>query len=59
MPLAPYSSYATLVFVAAVLVLMAFDYPVETWSVTSISLIVPALAVGWRMVHEQVRAAAA
>lgn len=45
MPPAPYSLHATLAFAAVALMLPAFDYPVGTWSVASISLIVPALAV--------------
>lgn len=44
---APWTGVATLVFLAAVLVLMALDRPVGTWTVASIGLIAPALVVGW------------
>ncbi|WP_104089093.1 amino acid permease [Arthrobacter sp. GMC3] len=44
---APYTGYLTLAFLLAVLVLMAFDSPVGTWTVASIVVIVPALIVGW------------
>ncbi len=44
---APYTGYATLVFLAAVLVLMAFDKPVGTWTVATLVLIIPALILGW------------
>ncbi|GGI99289.1 hypothetical protein GCM10011581_40600 [Saccharopolyspora subtropica] len=51
---APYTSVATLVFVGAVLVLMAFDYPVGTFAVASIGLIAPALVLGWFVVRRKV-----
>ncbi|MGX9670047.1 amino acid permease [Mycobacterium sp. HM-7] len=44
---APYTGYATLVFLAVVLVLMAFDKPVGTWTVATLVIIIPALIVGW------------
>ncbi|GAA1693752.1 amino acid permease [Microbacterium sediminicola] len=44
---APYTSYATLIFLAVVLVLMAFDYPVGTFTVGSLVIIIPLLIVGW------------
>lgn len=44
---APWSGVATLVFLLAVVVLMAFDEPVGTWTVASILLIAPTLVVGW------------
>lgn len=44
---APWTGLATLVFLAAVLVLMALDRPVGTWTVASIGLIAPALVMGW------------
>ncbi|MFC7330155.1 amino acid permease [Marinactinospora rubrisoli] len=47
MPGSPYTSIATLLFVAGVLVVMAWDYPVGTYTVASIGVIVPALVVGW------------
>lgn len=51
---APYTGYLTLVFLAAVLVLMACDPPVGTWTVASLVLIIPALIVGWYLVRGRV-----
>ncbi|WP_236007826.1 amino acid permease [Nakamurella leprariae] len=56
---APFTSYLTLVFLAGVLVLIGFDFPVGTWTVASLVIIVPALAVGWRLCRERVLAIAA
>jgi L-asparagine permease len=44
---APYTGYLVLVFLAGVLVLVGFDYPVGTWTVGSIAVIVPLLILGW------------
>ncbi|MFQ4147641.1 amino acid permease [Arthrobacter sp. LAPM80] len=44
---APYTGYLTLAFLLAVLVLMAFDNPVGTWTVASLVIIIPALIAGW------------
>ncbi|MUL76108.1 amino acid permease [Mycolicibacterium sp. CBMA 226] len=44
---APYTGYLTLAFLAAVLVLMAFDHPVGTWTVATLVIIIPALIIGW------------
>ncbi|WGI32664.1 amino acid permease [Mycolicibacterium aubagnense] len=44
---APYTGYLTLAFLAVVLVLMAFDKPVGTWTVATLLLIIPALIIGW------------
>lgn len=59
MPLAPYSGYATLVFLAGVLVLMLFDHRSGpfVWGVLIIGT--PALIVGWYLVRGRVQAAAA
>lgn len=51
---APYTGYLTLVFLVAVLVLMACDPPVGTWTVASLVLIIPALIVGWYLVRARV-----
>ncbi|MBY6679414.1 amino acid permease [Rhodococcus sp. BP-149] len=45
---APYTGIATLVFLVVVLVLMGFDYPIGTWTLASLLVIVPALVIGWR-----------
>jgi len=56
---APYTGYATLVFLVGVLVLMAFDYPVGTWTIGSTLLVViPALILGWYAVRTRVMAIA-
>jgi L-asparagine permease len=47
MPGAPFTGYLTLVFLVAVLVLMAFDWPVGTLTISSLGLIIPALIGGW------------
>ncbi len=56
---APYTGYLTLAFLLAVLVLMAFDSPVGTWTVASIVVIVPALVVGWYLSRGRINAIAA
>ncbi|KQU04276.1 L-asparagine permease [Rhodococcus sp. Leaf7] len=55
---APYTSYATLVFLAAVLVLMALDAPIGTWTVATLVIIVPLLIGGWFLVRKRVLAVA-
>lgn len=55
---APYTGIVTLVFLAGVLVLMAFDYPVGTWTVASLAIIIPALAIGWHFAKRRVLAIA-
>jgi L-asparagine permease len=47
MPFAPYSSWLTLAFLAAVVVLTGFDYPDGTYTVAAIPIIAIALAIGW------------
>jgi L-asparagine permease len=59
MVFAPYSGYATLLFLLAVVVLMAFDSPVGTWTVASIAVIVPLLMAGWYACRGRIRALAA
>lgn len=56
---APYTGYLTLVFLAGVVVLMAFDTPVGTWTVGSIALIVPLLIIGWYLSRDRICAIAA
>ncbi|MGA5454549.1 hypothetical protein ACPCVO_49135 [Streptomyces umbrinus] len=43
---APYTSYLTLAFLAAVLVLIGLDYPVGTYTMFSLLLVIPALVGG-------------
>ena len=56
---APYTGYLTLAFLLAVLVLMAFDSPVGTWTVASIVVIIPALMVGWYLSRGRINEIAA
>lgn len=51
---APYTGYATLAFLLAVLVLMGFNHPIGTWTVASLVVLVPALIGGWYLVRERV-----
>ena len=55
MPFAPYSGYATLIFFGLVLVLIAMDYPVGTYSIASLPIYAAVLVVGWYMVRGRVR----
>lgn len=59
MPLAPYSGYATLAFLAAVLVLMMFDPEYGTWIRAAVLIGAPALVIGWYLVRGRVQAEAA
>jgi len=54
----PYTGYLTLAFLVAVLVLMAMDPPIGTWTVASLVVIIPALIVGWYVVRARVVAVA-
>ena len=55
---APYTGYLTLAFLVAVLVLMALDPPIGTWTVATLVIIVPALIIGWYVVRARVLAVA-
>lgn len=54
----PWTGYLTLAFLLGVLVLMAFDPPIGTWTVALLIVIVPALVVGWFAVRKRVLAVA-
>jgi L-asparagine permease len=54
----PYTGILTLLFLAAVLVITAFDYPDGTWTVVSLVVIVPALIIGWYAARKRVLAVA-
>ena len=54
MPGAPVSGWITLAFLVAVLVLMAFDSPVGSWTVGSLVIIIPLLMLGWRLCRDRV-----
>ena len=59
LPGAPFTSWLTLLFLFAVLVLMAFDYPNGTYTIASIPLIMIVLIAGWFGVRKRVHAIAA
>jgi L-asparagine permease len=50
----PYTGYLTLAFLFGVVVLMALDPPIGTWTVASLVIIIPALIVGWYAVRGRV-----
>jgi L-asparagine permease len=54
----PYTGYATVAFLLAVLILMAFDHPIGSWTVATLVIIIPALVVGWYAVRSKVMTAA-
>jgi len=47
MPFAPFSSWLTLGFLLAVLVLTAFDYPDGTYTIAAIPVVAILLGIGW------------
>ncbi len=51
---APYTGYLTLAFLFSVLVLMAFNRPIGTWTVASLVVVIPALIGGWFLVRARV-----
>lgn len=55
----PVTGWLTLGFLAAVIVLMAFDRPVGTWTVASLAVIIPLLAGGWFVARDRIRRIAA
>ncbi|OBH87397.1 amino acid permease [Mycobacterium scrofulaceum] len=58
MPLAPYSGYLTLAFLAGVLVLMVLDKVQGPWLLGAMALGIPGLIGGWYLVRHRVHAAA-
>ena len=58
MPLAPYSGYLTLVFLAGVLVEMLLDKAQGPWMIGAVIVGVPAFVGGWFVVRHRVRAIA-
>lgn len=55
---APFTGIATLAFLLGVVVLMAFDYPIGTYTVASLLVIVPALVIGWYLARNRIAAIA-
>jgi len=58
LPGAPVTSYLTLAFLLAVLVLMAIDWPIGSITVLSLVVIVPLLLLGWHLQRDRILAAA-
>lgn len=54
-PLAPYTNWLTMLFLVGVLVLIAFDYPIGTYSLEAMALVIPMLVAGWFMVRTRVK----
>lgn len=54
-----YSDYAVLVFLAVVMVLIALDYPVGTYTLAAMLVVAPLLVIGWFVVRGRVRELAA
>ena len=50
----PYTGYLTLAFLLTVLVLMALNYPIGTWSVSGLLVLIPVLAGGWYLCRDRV-----
>jgi len=55
---APFTSYLTLAFLAGVLVLIGFDYPVGTFTIGSLVIIIPLLVLGWFLCRGRIAAIA-
>ncbi|WP_030013802.1 amino acid permease, partial [Curtobacterium sp. S6] len=53
-PLAPLTNWLVLLFLAGVVVLIALDYPVGTFTLGSMIIVIPALIIGWFMVRRRV-----
>ncbi|WP_273727569.1 amino acid permease [Brucella gallinifaecis] len=51
---APYTGILTLFFLFGVLVLMAADYPVGSYTIGSLIIIIPALIIGWYGLRERI-----
>ncbi|WP_062991645.1 amino acid permease [Nocardia anaemiae] len=55
---APWTGLLTLVFLFFVVVLTGVDYPVGTWTVASLVVLIPALIIGWFAARRRVLAIA-
>ncbi|WWO99279.1 MAG: L-asparagine permease [Candidatus Dasytiphilus stammeri] len=53
LPLAPFTSWLTLLFLVGILVSMIFDYPNGTLTIASIPLISIILIIGWFYLHKK------
>lgn len=59
MPLAPVSGWVPLGFLALVLVMMAFDNPIGTWTIASLAIIIPLMIGGWYLCRGRINEIAA
>ncbi|MGC2864778.1 amino acid permease [Corynebacterium glutamicum] len=59
MPFAPYTSWIVLIALFLIVVLMAFDNPVGTWTVAGLLVIIPLLIAGWYACRGRINAIAA
>ncbi|MCT1367150.1 amino acid permease [Kocuria sp. HSID16901] len=58
-PFAPFTNWLTMLFLVAVMVLIAFDFPVGTYTLASMVAIIPLMIIGWFMVRRRVMEVAA
>lgn len=49
-----FADWSVLTFMAVVIVLMALDYPVGTWTLISLLFVIPLLIIGWYAVRKRV-----
>ena len=54
-----FADWLVIAFIAAVMVLIAFDYPVGTYTLVAMIAVIPFLVIGWFVVRDRVRAIAA
>ncbi|MCZ9309662.1 amino acid permease [Corynebacterium uberis] len=54
---APWTNYLVIAFLAVVIVLMALDYPVGSWTLIVSLLFIPALIIGWKVNRRRIIAA--
>ncbi|MFS0730919.1 amino acid permease [Curtobacterium sp. 1P10AnD] len=54
LPGAPVTAWLTLAFLASVIVLMAIDWPVGTFTIASLVIIIPLLVVGWFLQRDRI-----
>ncbi|MDO4897969.1 MAG: amino acid permease [Rothia sp. (in: high G+C Gram-positive bacteria)] len=54
LPFTPLSDWLVLIFLGGVVVLMAIDYPVGTFSLAAFLLVIPILVAGWYVVRRRV-----
>ena len=49
-----FADWSVLTFMAIVIILMALDYPVGTWTLISLLFVIPLLVIGWVRVRKRV-----